>query len=600
MRLRNVWFSAVLLVATTCTAQAPPPSDVVVHEWGTFLAMNGSDGGALDGMYHEEHALPAFVHARSRDQLRLPSVLLKGETPVIYFYTDRRQPVGVTVRFPQGVWTQWYPQAGVVGPQWAQMGSYLEPQGGRITWCADLVPAAGDGPAPALPETASDALWNFARDVDAAYVRTTDRTAGARQSEYERFLFYRGLGRATTPLRVTSREGGTLSLSAQSPHGVRHLFVLRVENGKGAYRYLPALAPGKRVTGVIPAMTGAQPLAAFTEKIAGELAARLTASGLYAKEARAMVNTWRASYFQTDGIRVLFVLPQAWTDRFIPMEVRPRPKKIVRVMVGRTELLTPEREKTFENAVRDLGAPDAARRRVAFAYLREQGRYVEPILRRTLRTTPDAEVRTLCRRLLLTDWVTELRAAVHSATDGGRLVDDPLHARAQLASVLREAGLNKEAKAEAQYVVSELEKRKPVPLDREDARHPLRAHARAMEGLGDDAAAAEAYGKFIRFGSQIQNRCAGCHDGTAAPRTVAWFRDWYAGRKFARYTASTGQRDRAIAGHEATLKKRPHDTAALMMLAYLYESKGAKGRADALWAKAGRVKESPRRVGTGR
>ena len=52
---------------------ADPP---VVHEWGTFLAMGGSDGVALDGMYHEEHGLPSFVHARGRDQapaLTVPS-----------------------------------------------------------------------------------------------------------------------------------------------------------------------------------------------------------------------------------------------------------------------------------------------------------------------------------------------------------------------------------------------------------------------------------------------------------------------------------------------------------------------------------------------
>ena len=42
-------------------------SDLVVHEWGTFLTMNGSDGITLDGMYHEEHALPPFVHSRSNE-----------------------------------------------------------------------------------------------------------------------------------------------------------------------------------------------------------------------------------------------------------------------------------------------------------------------------------------------------------------------------------------------------------------------------------------------------------------------------------------------------------------------------------------------------
>ena len=92
----------------------------MIHEWGTFLGMSGSDGTILDGMYHEEHALPSFVHARSRDQLRLPEVFLKGETPVIYFYTQQPLSVRLGVRFPRGVWTQWYPQAARVLPPLVQ------------------------------------------------------------------------------------------------------------------------------------------------------------------------------------------------------------------------------------------------------------------------------------------------------------------------------------------------------------------------------------------------------------------------------------------------------------------------------------------------
>ena len=74
-----------------------------------------------------------------------------------------------------------------------------------------------------------------------------------------------------------------------------------------------------------------------------------------------MVNTWTSSYFQTDGIRVLCVLPQVWTDHFIPMTVVPKPKQVVRVMVGRVELLTPERERQAEAAVRSLGDTDESR-----------------------------------------------------------------------------------------------------------------------------------------------------------------------------------------------------------------------------------------------
>src|SRR6266851_10471280 len=101
MKLRLVWLCSFLAAAVLLIGAAQPRKSggLIVHEWGTFLAMNGSDGVSLDGMYHEEHALPAFVHARSRDQLHVPSAILKGETPVIYFYTGHPQKVRVEVRF---------------------------------------------------------------------------------------------------------------------------------------------------------------------------------------------------------------------------------------------------------------------------------------------------------------------------------------------------------------------------------------------------------------------------------------------------------------------------------------------------------------------
>src|SRR3954451_2592305 len=150
MRRGRVWICLLLAAAAAAgfAAQSGTTGDLIVHEWGTFLAVSGSDGISLEGMYHEEHALPSFVHARSRDQLRLPSVVLKGETPVIYFYTDRAQKVRVDVHFPRGLWTQWYPQAQVVGPQFAQAATPPDLRDGRITWCAEVIPGRASGPAP--------------------------------------------------------------------------------------------------------------------------------------------------------------------------------------------------------------------------------------------------------------------------------------------------------------------------------------------------------------------------------------------------------------------------------------------------------------------
>jgi tetratricopeptide (TPR) repeat protein len=566
----------VAFSAVVGTAKAPEVSDMIVHEWGTFLAMQGSDGVTLDGMYHEEHALPSFVHARSREELRLPTVSVKGETPVIYFYTNRAQSVNVTVGFPQGIWTQWYPQAGQNGPRLAATGA-PDVRGGHITWHAEVLP--NPTPAPALPAASSDALWNFARDVDAAYVRTKN---GSEKHEYERFLFYRGLGRADLPLEMTAAEGGTLTWTG-IPAGARHLFILRVENGVGKFRYVPSLSPGTPLTGVIPVMKCATRLPEFIREVSDALAARLTECGLYPKEARAMVNTWKSSYFQTEGIRVLYVLPQAWTDRFIPMRLDPQPRELVRVMVGRLELLTPEREKQAENAVRDLRSPDAARREVAFKYLQDQGRYVEPILRRVVQTTEDEAVRKLCKRLLLTGWVTEIRAAAQTGPGRHPVRDNSVHMRAQLASLLREAGLEKEAKAEAEPVLAALQKMPAPKLDDHMARFYLRTYARTLEALGDERGAASAYAEFVRFGSGIK-KCGGCHH-EEGPKNMAWFRDWWAGKKVGEYFARTGQADPAITRYETALRSDPFDVSAQMMLAYLYAAKGQKEKAQRMWAR---------------
>jgi hypothetical protein len=576
-------------------SDAKPGSDLVVHEWGTFLGMSGSDGTALDGMYHEEHALPSFVHARSRDQLRLRSVFMKGETPVIYFYAKNPQSSHVAVDFPKGVWTQWYPQAARVQPSLIENAPTSGRLGkGRICWFVDIIPPsvaeyrhkANEGDIPSLPATSTDALWNFAREVDAAYVKTVDGGQARPAAEFERFLFYRGLGEAQLPLRLDEGQGGRLALERDPKlgEGVKHLFVVRIENGQAAYRYLPLLQPGQIVSGVIPSMAEAKPLDAFATTIATDMAERLTASGLFAKEARAMVNTWRSSYFQTEGIRVLFVLPQSWTDAFIPMTVTPPPKQVVRVMVGRLELLSRKREQMAAAAIEGLGAPDSARREEAFAYLRKQGRYVEPIIRRVLRTTSKEDVRTLCRRLLLTEFVTALRAAVHNAADGRQLTVEPLLLKVHLARLLREIGLDKEARAEGVLILNELD-RTGITLtpDYPDQFGGRDLRAAALEAAGIDRSAAAAYEDCIRSYTQTVR-------GELDPPAIAWCRDWWIGHGYGRSVIRSGKAEATIAGLEVRLTrggKALDPTEARLsrlLLAYIHEAKGAQKLADRFWS----------------
>ena len=44
----------------------------------------------------------------------------------------------------------------------------------------------------------------------------------------------------------------------------------------------------------------------------------LERTGLTADESQAMVKTWTKSYFKSEGLRLLYVVPRAWTDGLLP------------------------------------------------------------------------------------------------------------------------------------------------------------------------------------------------------------------------------------------------------------------------------------------
>ncbi len=251
-------------------------------------------------------------------------------------------------------------------------------------------------------------------------------------------------------------------------------------------------------------------------------------------------------------------------------------------MVGRTELLTPERERRAEAAIRDLASSDSTVRQHAFAFLQDQGRYVEPIVHRVLKASTDEQVKATCRQLLGAEFVTELKAALKNAKNDPRaLAEDPLFARAQLALLLREVGLDSEAKAEGNAVLSLLAKAKAPAISDSDFRAYSRATAKAMEAVGDLKGASDWYDRFLVFGSQSMSRqdCRFCHRD-AGPRNAAWFRTWWAGPRYASHVAEVEGLDQAI----SRLEKAPADPASRLRLAYLLEARGDSARAKALWS----------------
>ena len=114
----------------------------------------------------------------------------------------------------------------------------------------------------------------------------------------------------------------------------------------------------------------------------------LVANGLYPKEAAAMVETWRDSWFE-DGLRLFYIVPRSAIDEVLPLEVTPAPASTARVFVGRIELITPA-------IVAEVKAGVLARDRAPIA---KYGRFLKPILARIVASSTPAEAVTIERNL---------------------------------------------------------------------------------------------------------------------------------------------------------------------------------------------------------
>src|ERR1700730_11065 len=83
--------SVGLLLPQTARAQSPD-APLVVHEWGTFTSIAGTDGNALLWLpIPTKSDLPTFVeHYRNASVKGGLRGKVRMETPVIYFYSHRQ------------------------------------------------------------------------------------------------------------------------------------------------------------------------------------------------------------------------------------------------------------------------------------------------------------------------------------------------------------------------------------------------------------------------------------------------------------------------------------------------------------------------------
>jgi hypothetical protein len=405
---------------------------LVVHEWGTFTSFSGSDGVRLEFRPLVDEDLPPFVLDRflqsgvsnpfSKAQVR---VRMRMETPVTYFYTTRERHVQARVRFPEGLLTEFYPPVARMEPPF-QLFEKQSFKQSMLDWGdIQLIPvngfeSQGSARTPSrLPESDPRFHYGHARETDSALVHVRlskpDKTTSLAPSGdfYEKFLFYRGVGNFELPLTLTAARDGSFELTNSGRDALRSVFLIDVDGPAvrfAKYDHVAAGHPLKLANSATPTSI---------DTLAEAVKAALVQEGLFDKEAAAMVKTWRSSWFGENGTRLLYIVPRPITDTLLPLEISPQPEKVVRVLVGRMEIMTPE----DESRVAALVLESAHTRRATIgtaqtgnympaAQLTNLGRLAEPALARVGTLSKNPEIRAEARVLLR--WLASNKHAARS------------------------------------------------------------------------------------------------------------------------------------------------------------------------------------------
>lgn len=391
VRLLGVAAMSALVLGLKSAERVP----VVAHEWGTFTTVAAQDGRSerwlpLGGVVD----LPCFVNVlggnlgsslgaivgkvagaqiirtgvtRAGQQLVEASLAptyqearnhlvgtVRMETPVIYFYSPQRTTVSVTVDFPDGLITEWYPPASVDhGPVFT--GDSTLKLTSSLKWSSvKIIPERQ----PVLLRERSPSHYYPARETDAAPIQVAGLD--------EKFLFYRGVGDFEVPIVATEGDDGHIEVRNVGTEPIPGVILFESRNGKIGYRALSG-ALDKSASLAPVELNGTQ------SELSGILKNMIMSAGMYEREADAMLATWKDSWFE-EGARLFYLMPRSAVDEILPLTIRPAPIEVARAFVGRVELLT----ETTIGIVKEAIAQED------HATLVKYGRFLSPITERML------------------------------------------------------------------------------------------------------------------------------------------------------------------------------------------------------------------------
>jgi hypothetical protein len=309
------------------------------------------------------------------------------ETPVIYFYSNKKVEVNVKVDFPQGIVSQWFPDVTKINPS-------IEAKNGHASWDVTVLNETRGN----LPRTTPSSIWNPSREVRSNIIEA--------KKQREKLIFYRGLGDFKTPLLITYNKEN-VTIQNQSDQEIKGLVLLNNRESSHQYIEIESLAPHtKRTVSLVknsPSLESFPNFSEFLRSAKKTIIKHLVRSGLYRDESVAMLNTWEKGYFKTQGLRLLYVLPTQWTEEILPLKFTPSPKEVIRTLVGRIEILSKQDDKEISNFVKkyfidgNLFVPQINGREMLGL-----GHFPEPKLRRALQLNFDNATKEKIKRTITT------------------------------------------------------------------------------------------------------------------------------------------------------------------------------------------------------
>jgi len=360
------------LVVSSPQEQEKKDSGLVAHEWGTFTSIAGAHGEAVVWQPQlEKDDLPNFVeHLRNNRLKGGLSGTVRMETPVLYFHATHPTTISVHVDFTDGLLTEWYPHAAGNAPAKELESPIPQIKGNTtgLTWSSISIDS---GSAPQFPVERTPSRYYAAREASASSLTATS-ASGAPQ--HEKFLFYRGVALFRVPISATPMNAGHILISNLLRDAVPEVILFERRGSRLGYRYVGT---------VLNCSIAEMPeLNSDLYSVIRDLERTLVEQGLYQDEARAMVETWKDSWFE-EGTRVLYIVPQNFVDTVLPLNINPAPAKTVRVFVGRMEVVTPATEKAIETAYA----------KGDHASLAKYGRFLIPILETMISRSTDEKRR---------------------------------------------------------------------------------------------------------------------------------------------------------------------------------------------------------------